>query len=121
MIKIEKINIRRVTVFKYGASRLIKLLGIRNMSGVNELVLDLSQVDSESTIFDFLIKQFNFPDLYCRNWEGMEQHVFYDPMCRVPKMLIVLNTDTFKSSYPSVFVKLYGWFKCFPKGTVVYS
>jgi hypothetical protein len=26
MIKIEKINIRRVTVFKYGASRLIKLL-----------------------------------------------------------------------------------------------
>jgi hypothetical protein len=27
MIKIEKINIRRVTVFKYGVSRLIKLLG----------------------------------------------------------------------------------------------
>ena len=28
MIKIDKINIRRVTVFKYGASRLIKLLYI---------------------------------------------------------------------------------------------
>jgi len=51
----------------------------------------------------------------------MEEHLLYDPMCRVPKMLIVLNTDTFKSSYHNVFVKLYGWFQCFPKGSVVYN
>ncbi|MBA6381279.1 MULTISPECIES: barstar family protein [unclassified Colwellia] len=90
------------------------------MSGVNELVLDLSQVDSENSIFDFLIKQFNFPDLYCRNWEGMGEHLFYDSMSRIPNGLIVLNTDVFKSSYPVVFVKLYSWFQCFPEGSVVY-
>jgi len=85
------------------------------------MTLDLSLLSSEESIFDFLIKQFDFPDLYGRSWNSMEEALFYDPECKIPLKLVVVNIDSVKSKDPNLHTKLINWFNGFPKDSVEYK
>jgi len=64
--------------------------------------IDVSEVGSEEQLFSLIINLFEFPELYERTWSGMHEHLFYDPMVRVPKKLCVLECVLLKKKLQSL-------------------
>ena len=52
----------------------------------NLVSLNIQDIASEEQLFELLINEFEFPELYTRSWEGMKEHLFYDSMMKVPEI-----------------------------------
>ena len=81
--------------------------------------LDLSVVTQPDEIFDFLVERFGFPDLYGSGWYAMSEHVFYDPMNRIPEKVYVKNIDSLKALSPELHRGFVQWLSEFPAGVIV--
>ena len=71
--------------------------------------IDVSEVGSEEQLFSLIINLFEFPELYERTWSGMHEHLFYDPMVRVPKKLCVIGMCSFEEKAPIIAARFKEW------------
>ena len=83
--------------------------------------LNVTDVSTEEQLFALIIKQFGFPDLYGRNWRGMDEHLFYDPMMRVPKYLIVVGISSFEVNAPVIAGRFKEWIQSIQSVKVKYQ
>lgn len=81
------------------------------MSRPRSLSLDVSDITSEKELFALILSQFNFPDLYESNWKGMNEHLFYDPMMRVPEKLEVNGFIDFEKAFPDIASQMKKWIR----------
>ena len=79
-----------------------------------KLTVNVETIDSEIELIDHLVAQFEFPDLYRRNCKGMEEHLFYDPMVKVPDELVVVGIEILESKVPEVALRLRKWLEGIP-------
>ena len=66
----------------------------------------MSSIANEEDLFQYLISEFKFPDLYSYDWKGLEQHFYYDSMERVPKKLVILGSNKMRQHNEQMFTQL---------------
>ena len=86
-----------------------------------QLIINLNDINSEKELLEQLISQFNFPELYDKSWEGFEDHLFYDPMMRIPKTLLIKGISSLNENIPETSKKFKLWIEGFSKTTIIYS
>ena len=77
----------------------------------NLVSLNIQDIASEEQLFELLINEFEFPELYTRSWEGMKEHLFYDSMMKVPENLIVSGFKAFQKNNPQTAICFSEWLK----------
>ena len=73
------------------------------------LAIYVRNINSEEELINCLLTQFGFLDLYAHNWEGLEKHVFYDPMIMMPKELVIIGISSLEEKLPDETIKLKNW------------
>jgi len=68
----------------------------------NLVTLNIRGITSEEQLFELLINEFEFPELYARSWDGMKEHLFYDSMMKVPENLIISGFKVFQKNNPKI-------------------
>ena len=72
--------------------------------------LYLGDCSGEQELFQAIIEQLDLMDLYGRDWQGMQEHFFYDPNDGIPKVLVVHGVERLLQRVPHALVELE---KCF--------
>lgn len=77
-----------------------------NKKRQKELLIDVSNSTNEKNLIESIIRQFDFPNLYERNWSGLTEYLFYDPMMKVPECLSIKGMKLLEQRMPESYVKL---------------
>ncbi len=83
--------------------------------------IDVSGAVTEEQIFTLIMNQFQFPDLYGRNWRGMDEHLFYDPMMKVPEKLSVIGMSSLEEKNPSIASRFKEWIESTQEMQIEYN
>jgi hypothetical protein len=79
------------------------------MNRQQSLSLDVSGISSQEQLYTLILNQFKFPKLYERSWNGLDEHLFYDSMMRVPERLEVIGLSALEARNSKIALRFKKW------------